>query len=499
MRKTPYQVVIVGGGISGLATAYALTEEGEKTQTAVQCTVVEREPRWGGKILTHVTDNYLIEGGPDSFLTSKPWALELCRTLGLQEQLISTNSQHNQTFSFCRGALRELPQGLLAFRPRRVDTLVSSGLLSWGGMFRMAAERFWPRRNPWPTDESLGEFFRRRFGAEAFEHLIEPLVAGIYAGDADELSIESTFPRFRELEREHGSVIKGMRKALANAPPSPRSSGEATTMFMSLRGGLSELIRSLVETLRKRGVGLMAGGECLEIQPPTLESGVFHVTLENGDRLPADAVVLATPTYQTARLLRAFQPETASLLDGIPYASTATISMGYPAESIASQIRGFGFVVPRKEQRPLLAATWTSLKWPDRSRPGETLIRCYIGGRGRETVLEQDDHSLVECVRRELTSMVGITAAPTYTEVHRWRQGMPQYVLGHRDRLAKVQEQLANSPGLYVTGAGLYGIGIPDCIREGTKVGKRLLQDFTSNPSIKDSGRTGSGGRGQIG
>ena len=477
MRKTPYQVVIVGGGISGLATAYALMEEGEKIHTAVQCTVVEREPRWGGKILTHATDDYLIEGGPDSFLTSKPWALELCRALGLQDQLISTNAQHNQTFSFCRGALRELPQGLLAFRPRRVDTLVSSGLLSCGGMLRMGAERFWPRRNPCPTDESLGEFFRRRFGTEAFEYVIEPLVAGIYAGDADELSIESTFPRFRELEREHGSVIKGMRKALANAPTPSRPSGEATTMFMSLRGGLSQLIMALVQTLRERGVALIPGVECLEIQPPTPESPSFHVVLDNGERLPADAVVLATPTYQTARLLRAFQPQTASLLDGIPYASTATISMAYPTESIGSQIRGFGFVVPRKEQRPLLAATWTSLKWPDRSRAGETLIRCYIGGRGRETVLEQDDRSLVECVRRELTSMVGITTAPTYTEIHRWKNGMPQYVLGHRDRLAKVQQELAKWPGLYVTGAGFYGIGIPDCIREGTKVGHQLLQD----------------------
>ncbi len=493
MRKTPYQAVIVGGGISGLATAYALMEEAENTQTAVQCTVVEREPRWGGKILTHVTDNYLIEGGPDSFLTSKPWALELCRTLGLQDQLISTNSQHNQTFSFCRGALRELPQGLLAFRPRRVDTLVSSGLLSLGGMLRMAAERFWPRRNPWPTDETLGEFFRRRFGTEAFENLIEPLVAGIYAGDADELSIESTFPRFRELEREYGSVIKGMRKALANAPSSPRSSGQATTMFMSLRGGLGELIRTLVEALRKRGVRLIGGVECLEIQPPTPESGVFHIMLDNGNRIPADAVVLATPAYQTAGFLRAFQSETARLLDGIPYASTATISMAYPAESIGSQIRGFGFVVPRKEQRPLLAATWTSLKWPDRCRAGETLIRCYIGGRGREKVFEQDDGSLVKSVRGELTSMVGITTAPIYTEVHRWRQGMPQYVLGHRDRLAKVQEQLANSPGLYVTGAGMYGIGIPDCIREGTRVGKQLLLDYAANHSTKKSGSTVSG------
>ncbi|MDH4194014.1 MAG: protoporphyrinogen oxidase, partial [Nitrospirota bacterium] len=259
MRKTPYQVVIIGGGISGLATAYAVMEEVRKNQIEVQCTIVEQDTRWGGKILTHVTEGLLIEGGPDSFLTSKPWALELCRTLGLQDQLIPTNAQHNRTFSFCRGALRELPQGLLAFRPQRVDTLVSSGLLSWKGMVRMAAERFWPRPNPLSADESMAGFFRRRFGTEAFDYLIEPLVAGIYAGDADELSIEATFPRFRELEREHGSVIKGMRMAQAKAATTSHPPGKASTLFMSLRGGLSQLIQTLVQQLTERGVCLTAG------------------------------------------------------------------------------------------------------------------------------------------------------------------------------------------------------------------------------------------------
>ena len=489
MRKTPYQVVIIGGGISGLATAYAVMEEVRKNQIEVQCTIVEQDTRWGGKILTHVTEGLLIEGGPDSFLTSKPWALELCRTLGLQDQLIPTNAQHNRTFSFCRGALRELPQGLLAFRPQRVDTLVSSGLLSWKGMVRMAAERFWPRPNPLSADESLAGFFRRRFGTEAFDYLIEPLVAGIYAGDADELSIEATFPRFRELEREHGSVIKGMRMAQAKAATTSRPPGGATTLFMSLRGGLSQLIQTLVQQLTERGVCLTAGVGCQEVQPPTQKSTSFQVILENGVRLSADAVVLATPTFQTARLLRSFQPEAAGLLDGIPYASTATISMAYPTEAIGAQIRGFGFVVPRKEQRPLLAATWTSLKWPDRSRAGETLIRCYVGGRGRETVLEQDDQPLVECVRRELEAIVGITTAPKYAEIHRWIRGMPQYVLGHQERLAHVTQLLAAWPGVYVTGAGLHGIGIPDCIREGTKVGQQLIEDLSPTRVTHDSGR----------
>ena len=488
MRKTPYQVVIVGGGISGLATAYAVTEEAQKRLMDVQCTVVERDTRLGGKILTHVTDDFLIEGGPDSFLTSKPWALELCRTLGLHDRLIPTNAQHNRTFSYCRGALRELPQGLLAFRPQRIDTLVSSGLLSWQGMLRMAAERFWPKRTPWPADESLAGFFRRRFGTEAFDYLIEPLVAGIYAGDADELSIEATFPRFRELEREHGSVIKGMRLAQAKTTTTLRPPGEnSSSLFMSLRGGLSELTRTLVQKLIERRVCITTGNGCLEIQPPSPESSSFHVILEREHRLPADAVVLATPTFQTARLLRSFQPETANLLDEIPYASTATISLAYPTEAISSQIRGFGFVVPRKEQRPLLAATWTSLKWPERSRVGDTLIRCYVGGRGREAILEQDDQPLVECVRRELETIVGITAAPKFTEIHRWNRGMPQYVLGHQERLAKVKKLLAVWPNLYVTGAGLHGIGIPDCIREGTKVGHQLIETLFKETAIRDS------------
>ncbi len=483
MRKVPFQVVIVGGGISGLATAYAVMEESRKNLTEVQCTVIERDARWGGKILTHVTEDFLIEGGPDSFLTSKPWALELCRTLGLQDQLIPTNAEHNRTFSYCHGALRELPQGLLAFRPQRVDTLLSSGLLSWKGMLRMAAERFWPRRNPLLPDETLGGFFRRRFGTEAFDYLIEPLVAGIYAGDADELSMSATFPRFCELEREYGSVIKGMRRAQAKAATVPNSPGRTSTLFMSLRGGLNELIQALLQNLTNRKVCLTAGVGCREIQSPTRESPAFHVNLENGDRLSADAVVLTTPTFQTAPLLRSFQPETAGLLDGIPYASTATISLAFPTALLGSRIRGFGFVVPRKERRPLLAATWTSLKWPGRSKAGDTLIRCYVGGRGRETILEQDDQQLVEGIRRELEAIVGITTAPKYTEVYRWMRGMPQYVLGHQDRLAKVQQLLAASPGLYVTGAGLNGIGIPDCIREGTKVGHQLIQDLCHRPS----------------
>ncbi len=480
MSSVPFHVVIIGGGISGLSTAFFVMEEAKNNQLHVECTVVERDVRWGGKILTNNTQGFLIEGGPDSFLTSKPWAMELCRTLGLEGQLIPTNAENNRIFSLCRGVLRELPQGLLAFRPQRVETLVSGGLLSWRGLLRMGAERFWPKSSSCDLDESLGSFFRRRFGVEAFDYLIEPLVAGIYAGDADELSIEATFPRFRELEQQYGSVIKGMRIVQTKAGTASKSSGSPSSLFMTLRNGLGELIQTLIQRLKDQGVQLMTGSGCREVQVPA-QNGAFQITLEDRNLLSADAVVLATPTFQTAQIIRTFQPEAAGVLDEISYTSTATISMAYQTEDVAGNIRGFGFVVPRKEQRPLLAGTWTSLKWPYRSQKEVTLIRCYVGGRGREDVLEKNDAQLVKLVRQELQAIVGITSPPTYTEVHRWVRGMPQYVIGHQARIAKIKDLLLPWPKLHISGAGLYGIGIPDCIREGRKVAESVTQSFLGN------------------
>ncbi len=481
MSHTPYHVIIIGGGISGLSTAFFVMAEAAQQQLTVQCTVVERDARWGGKILTNHLPNLLIEGGPDSFLTSKPWAMKLCRTLGLEDQLIPTNAENNQIFSLCRGVLRELPQGLLAFRPQRVDRLVSGGLLSWRGLLRMGAERFWPTSTSHHSEETLGGFFRRRFGDEAFDYVIEPLVAGIYAGDADELCIEATFPRFKELEHEHGSVIKGMRAAHAQAAMSKKPPGSSPSLFMTLRNGLGELIQTLLKQLTERGVQLMTGHGCQDVQAHLSEKGKFSITLDNDIVLTADAVVLATPTFQTAKMISRLEPEAANLLEHIPYTSTATISMAYPTGAVQEHIRGFGFVVPRKEQRPLLAGTWTSLKWPFRSQKGETLIRCYVGGRGREHILDHDDRYLVESVRQELQTIVGISRSPNYTEVHRWVRGMPQYVIGHRARTEKIKELLSVWPTLHITGAGLHGIGIPDCIREGNRVASSLVQSFLTH------------------
>ena len=278
------------------------------------------------------------------------------------------------------------------------------------------------------------------------------------------------------LDNDYRSSIAHAQAGMAKKP-----SGSSTSLFMTLRNGLGELIQALMKQLTERGVQLMTGSGCREVQVHSHDKAKFSITLDNDTVLTADAVVLATPTFQTAKIIDRLQPEAANLLEHIPYTSTATISMAYPTEAVQKHIRGFGFVVPRKEQRPLLAGTWTSLKWPFRSEKGETLIRCYVGGRGREHILDHDDSHLVKSVRQELQAIVGISRPPNYTEVHRWVRGMPQYVIGHRARTEKIKELLNCWPTLHIIGAGLYGIGIPDCIREGNRVASNLVQSFLTH------------------
>lgn len=478
----PRSVVIVGGGISGLATAFALLERASTAGLSLRCTILEAGSSWGGKIVTHRSGDIVTEAGPDSFLSQKPAALDLCTKLGLADQVINTNETVKKACIFYKGRMHDLPEGLLTFVPRQLKPFLRSGLLTWTGLARMGLEIAVPP-GPSRDDESLAGFLRRRFGTQAYERVLEPLMAGIYAGDAEQMSLRATFPRFLELEQQHGSVVRGMMEAKKTV--STASSGQPRrTMFVSLKSGLGDLVTALTQRLTEQGVELRlrTGVQALRVRSHELGCWMYDLILDDGSALSAESVVLATPAYVSADLLRPLSPIAGGVLDLIPYASTATIAMAFP-RGMTRGIEGYGFIVPRAEQRDLIAATWTSLKWPHRAPADQLLVRCYVGGVGREEILQLDDAALTAKVRAELAALCGISVEPTYTEVNRWWKAMPQYTLGHLDRLAQLDAAVSRYPGLVLTGAGYRGVGIPDCIRDGASAAERILQQCVSKTS----------------
>src|SRR5256712_1772428 len=352
-------VLIVGGGIAGLSAAYGLAESAASRDSLPQCTLVEAAPRLGGKILTERVGSFVIEGGPESFLSQKPWAIELCRRLGPADRAIGTNQDRRKTYVYVKGRLEELPEGLALGVPTRLGPFLRSGLLSWKGKLRLGAELLIPRRRE-RGDESLGAFFRRRLGNEALERIIEPLMTGIYAGDADSTSIQATFPRLPEMERRAGSIVR----ALLGSWRRHRGEGPGGSPFVTLQGGLSEMVQAL--TARLGRLSVLAGYRVRAVRVSAPPRG-YEVMIEGTAPLAADALVLATPAYDAASLIEPLDAELGALLRGIPYVSTATISLGFPRKDFSHRLHGYGFVVPRIEGRALLAVTWASSQW---SHPG---------------------------------------------------------------------------------------------------------------------------------
>ncbi len=474
MRARPYHVVIIGGGITGLAAAYTLHEAAAKnpsTGIALTCSLVEGSERLGGKILTDHFDGFVIEGGPESFLAQKPWGIELCERLGLANSLIGTNPEHRKTFVWLRGRLHKLPEGLVMGIPAKLGPFLRTTLLSWPGKLRLAAELFIPS-NPRPGDESLGTFFRRRLGREAVDHIVEPLLTGIYTGDADRLSILATFPRFRKMEQEHGSLLKALWHAKRQSRKADNA-GVISTPFVTLREGLGHLVHTLESNLK--GITVLTGMYVREIGR---QDEPRYDVVTNARSIAADAVIVTTPAYDAAGLLTPLDPLLGEHLRGIVYAGSVTISLGFRKLDLRHDLDGYGFVVPRVEHRELTASTWTSSKWDHRAPQDSVLLRCYLGGIGRERVLERTDQELIELARDELRLMLGIDQAPMLARVYRWPRAMPQYQVGHLDRLAAITERLARLPGVFLAGAGYRGVGIPDCIHDGIAAAEDVCRYF---------------------
>jgi len=483
--STPKKVLIIGGGITGLAAAYSLQELSRKNQAPITFTLIEGQSRLGGKILTDTENGFVIEGGPDSFISQKPWALELCLQLGLKDRLTGTNRDQTATYILHNGRLVNLPEGVMLLVPTRIRPFLSTPLFSPLGKLRMGMDWIIPRRQT-REDESLAGFVRRRLGQEAVERLAEPLLAGIYAGDAEQMSLAATFPQFQELEERYGSLIRGMlarRRERGGPVPSGKETPTGitpTTLFMTLKGGLTELVEAIVSKLDRDAI--TTGTEAERIH---WKSGLstYQVRLKNGTALTADAVIATSPAYVTADLLSETDATLVRTLREIPYVTTATVSLAYHKNSFRHPLNGFGFVAPRREERTIMACTWTSTKFPHRAPAGRVLLRCFAGGAGRENIVSLPDLELVDRVREDLREIMGVTEEPIFFRIYRWEKANPQYPVGHLDRLAEIDDRLTRFPGLFLAGAAYRGVGVPDCIRQGKEAAERAFNFLTLPPS----------------
>ena len=450
-------VVIIGGGISGLSAAYYLAKAGIPAQ------LIEKAPRLGGVIETRHIEGCTLETGPDSFISIKPAALELIRELGMADEVIGSNDHLRVTYVWRKGRLVPLPDGLMLMVPTKITPLLASGLLSWATKVRMGLEWFRrPPDSPLP-DRSVADFIRDHYGQETVDYLAEPLLSGIYGGDPRSLSVTSVLPRFAELEARYGSLTRGVLAARKRMPL-----GQASEpIFRTLRRGLGSLVDELARAIR--GV--------VEIRQQAAHSVVktlegYRVELDNGALL-TDHVVLACPAYAAAGLLRGLDGHLAGLLDSVPYSSSVTIALGYCKTGFGPALNGFGFLVPRKERRRLVACTWVATKFSYRVPEDKVVLRCFLGGTD-ESVLAESDEILTRAVREELAHIMGVSAEPIFVQISRWPRSMAQYSVGHEERWRQIREHLARLPGVHVAGNAYTGIGVPDCIRMGREAAERI-------------------------
>jgi len=479
------RIAVVGGGITGLALAHRLRSR--LAATCVEVTLLEASDTPGGKVFTFHEDGYTLEGGPDSFLTRKPQAIALVRDLGLADDLVETPPAHRRSFLYVDGRLVHPPKGLVMGVPTDLESLFASPLVSRAGKVRALQDLVLPRLLRDGEDTAVGEFLTRRLGREIVTRLAEPILSGVYAGNADELSLDATAPQLREAERRRRSLIQGLKPPTAGQTPTQVQGGAPPpALFATLGSGLDRLVSALTTALRSTGVDVRTGarGRVSSLARGVRPDGtpLYQLRTQAGDPVEADAVVLTVPAPEAAVLLQDLAPEASAELGAVRYVDVALVGLGYRSEDVDLP-PGSGFVVPRDQDLPITATTWVSQKWPGTAPQGHTLLRVYLGRSGEAPVLTHSDEGLVELARDSVRRTVGERSAPAYVRVIRIPRGLPQYTVGHLTRLAKAERALAAVPGLWATGAAFRGVGLPDCIRQAEETADQVAAFALGRPA----------------
>jgi len=463
------RIAIIGAGITGLAAAHRIGELAAQRETPVETVILERSDRAGGPLKTIRRDGFVMETGADSFLTDKPAAAELAKRLGLANDLIPTRVQFRRTYVVHSGKLVEIPDGFSLLAPTHLEPVMESPLFSEDGKRRIALEPTIPPRTE-TGDESLASFVTRRLGREVLERVAQPLAGGIYTADPARLSVAATMPRFVEMEKNDGSLIRGLQSAeKARTSKAPATSGARWSLFLSMRGGMGSLVDAVASQV--------AGSLRLhaEVNAISYHNRRWHLVLVDGGRIEADGVICAAPAFAAARFLRAAHTRLANLFGEIGYASAATVNMTFRESDFPSPPRTFGFVVPIVEHRKIIAGSFSSLKFEDRAPAGSILVRAFVGGVLQNEMMALPDEEIVNAVRDEFRALLGVTARPGVVAVQRWPDSMPQYEVGHLDRVGEIERAVARLPQFVLAGAAYRGVGIPDCVRSGEDAAQTIL------------------------
>lgn len=461
-------VVIIGGGITGLTTAFYLQKKAKAL--GINIILVESSDKLGGKIQTYTDNGFVIEKGPDSFLARKQSASKLVQEVGLEDKLVYNDT--GKSFVLANGKLHQMPGGSIMGIPTQIVPFVTSSLFSPLGKARAAMDMMLPRSKE-KGDQSLGQFFRRRLGGEVVENLIEPLLSGIYAGDIDDLSLMSTFPQFYQVEQKHRSLILGMKDSVPKAPKNGNKPKKKQGMFLTLTSGLESLVEGIENQLSS-----------IDIKKETMVEKIhksadnYELILNNNEKINADSIVVTVPHQIVPELMDdypMFEP-----FKSVPSTSVATVALAFPESAIKNDIDGTGFVVSRNSDYSITACTWTHKKWPHSTPMGQVLLRCYVGRAGDEQIVTQKDQEIIDAVLRDLNKIMRITSRPDFSLVTRWMDAMPQYTVGHKERIEGIKGKMKQElPGVFLAGSSYEGLGVPDCIDQGEKAVEDVIDFFS--------------------